>query len=145
MRKEEDRLIQIFRRYITEKEELELTDDAGVIETEAGKLVVSSDMLSRKTHFPVGMSPFQMGRKAVIISLSDIAAMGAKPLGVTVTLSLRKQDEENIPDLAKGINSACSEYKVKLLKGDTKRFEDLIISSTAVSHDPVPVQESLFA
>jgi thiamine-monophosphate kinase len=132
MRKQEDELIQIFRNHITEKEELGLTDDAGVIDVEAGKLVVSSDVMSRKTHFPKGMSPFQMGRKAVIISLSDVASMGAKPLGVTVTFSLRKQDIEKIPDLAKGVNSACSEYGIKLLKGDTKQSYELIISSTAV-------------
>lgn len=132
MRKEEDELIKLFRNYITEKEELGLSDDAGVIRTGAGKLVVSSDMLSRKTHFPPGMSYFQIGRKAVVVSLSDIAAMGAKPLGVTVTFSLREQDKVEIPALARGVNSACIEYGVKLLKGDTKKFDDLIISSTAV-------------
>jgi thiamine-monophosphate kinase len=60
-------------------------DDCAVIDIEKGSggnryLVVTTDTLQASTHFPPGITPFQMGWSAVAVNLSDIAAMGAHPI-----------------------------------------------------------------
>ncbi len=42
----------------------------------------------QKHHFPLQMSFFQMGWKAVTVNVSDIAAMGAKPVGILISLAI---------------------------------------------------------
>ena len=56
-------------------------DDCAVIDIEQGRdgnryLVMTTDALHASTHFPPGITPFQMGWSAVAVNLSDIAAMG---------------------------------------------------------------------
>ena len=57
-------------------------DDCAVIDIDKAKgghkyLVVTTDTVQESTHFPAGISPFQIGWTSVAVNLSDIAAMGA--------------------------------------------------------------------
>ncbi|CAG1019896.1 partial Thiamine-monophosphate kinase, partial [Burkholderiaceae bacterium] len=65
-------------------------DDTSVsVQKGASALLVTTDILIENTHFKRGSgSPFLLGRKALSISLSDIAAMGGQPLFFLVSLSL---------------------------------------------------------
>jgi len=57
-------------------------DDAAAIAIDDKYLVATTDMLIAATHFPKGTTAAQMGLKAVVVNLSDVAAMGAEPLGL---------------------------------------------------------------
>ena len=57
-------------------------DDAAAIDIDGSCLVTTTDMLVASKHFPPRTTPEQMGRRAVVVNLSDLAAMGAEPLGL---------------------------------------------------------------
>ncbi|HSO26396.1 MAG TPA: AIR synthase related protein, partial [Methanobacteriaceae archaeon] len=65
-----------------------LGDDAALIDVDSGYLVSTSDMLLQSTHFPRQMNHRQMGWKIVTVNVSDLAAMGASPLGILISLGL---------------------------------------------------------
>ncbi|MBC9813012.1 thiamine-phosphate kinase [Crocinitomicaceae bacterium CZZ-1] len=111
-------------------------DDAAVIsvsETEA--MVVSTDMLVEGIHFNLMYTPLMhLGYKSVVVNLSDICAMNAKPEQITVSLAFSsKFPLEAIEELYKGIKAACDVYKVDLVGGDTSTsYSGLTISITAI-------------
>ena len=65
-----------------------LSDDAALIDLGDKYLVVTSDLLLESSHLPSDMSPEDMGRKVVTVNVSDLAAMGAKPIGFVLSLGL---------------------------------------------------------
>src|SRR5690606_40871022 len=63
-------------------------DDAAVVAAPDGRVVVATDALVEGVHFRLDWStPTHVGRKAVAVNLADIAAMGAVPMSVVVTLA----------------------------------------------------------
>jgi len=108
-------------------------DDAGIVAIGNKYLVLSSDMLIEKNHFPKEMTYYQKGFKSVTVNLSDIAGMGAYPIGILISLALPKNlciNEFN--DLINGIFEACSFYNSPLIGGDTNEGDELIISGTGI-------------
>ena len=75
-----------------------------------------------------------LGYKSVVVNLSDIFAMNAKPEQITVSLSVSNRFTlEAVDELYSGIKLACEKYKVDLVGGDTTSSEKgLIISVTAI-------------
>jgi thiamine-monophosphate kinase len=106
-------------------------DDTAAVNINKKTLVFTSDIMFESTHFPKGMKPEEMGRKAVIANLSDIASMGAKPLYVLLSLGIPK-NHGKIARLVLGITDACKEYGVVILGGDTKCSKELTISLCAI-------------
>ncbi len=105
-------------------------DDVSALEIGKTKLaVLKTDMLVGKTDIPPGMSMFQAARKAVVMNISDLAAKGAKPLGVLTAVgvppSLSKKDIEQIGE---GLNAGAREYDAYVLGGDTSEANDVVIS-----------------
>jgi thiamine-monophosphate kinase len=79
-------------------------------------------MIGKKTHIPPRMSYFQMGRKAVVVNMSDLAAKGAEPIGMVFSVGLPADIPiENIEEIAKGMGSAAKEYKTCIIGGDTNQ------------------------
>jgi thiamine-monophosphate kinase len=72
-------------------------------------------------HFPDDMFPEDIGFRAVSVAVSDLAAMGARPIGMTVALTLPEADEFWINTFSQGLAQAVSEYKLPLVGGDTTR------------------------
>lgn len=132
----ERRTIKIFEDVYgnCEKAVLTIGDDACVLELDLEHyLVASTDLLSRRTHFPLEMPPKVIGRYAVNACLSDIASMGAEPLGMLFSYGLpRDTDEDFIRGLAEGIKEACQEHGTCVLGGDTKEQGELLITATAL-------------
>ena len=64
------------------------SDDAALIDIGKNYLVTCSDMLMAYTHFPDEMSPYQIGQKVVTVNVSDLAAMGAKAIGILISMGL---------------------------------------------------------
>ena len=111
-------------------------DDAAVISSEGNLLkVVTTDMLVEGVHFDLGYMPLKhLGYKAVIVNLSDVYAMNAKPEQITVSIAVSNRfPVEALEALYDGIKTACKLYQVDLVGGDTtSSTSGLIISITAI-------------
>ncbi|MDI6799173.1 MAG: thiamine-phosphate kinase [Actinomycetota bacterium] len=97
-------------------------DDAAVIEPKKDKYIaMTTDMLIEGVHFDLSfMSPFDLGRKAILVNVSDIAAMAGNPAYALVSLGLTKGcDLEFLNQLYDGLFTAAKEYDLKILGGDT--------------------------
>jgi thiamine-monophosphate kinase len=111
-------------------------DDAAVIATPAGRqLVLTTDLLAEGIHFDLRTASFEdIGYKAAIANLSDIAAMGARPEHVLVALAIPAScTESNILRLYKGLMAACRPYKVSLIGGDTSASSGGLFLSLTVT------------
>ncbi len=107
-------------------------DDCAAFEIEKKYLLVTTDMISQKTHIPKEMTAFQIGWFIVAINLSDIAAKGGIPLGLVLSFGLPKESSETfLKDLAKGANACAIKYDTTIVGGDTKESSDITICGTA--------------
>ncbi|MCA4894632.1 MAG: thiamine-phosphate kinase [Cytophagales bacterium] len=110
-------------------------DDAALIACGEEYLLVTTDMLLESVHFDLSYMPLQhLGYKAVVANVSDIAAMNGKPGQITVALAFSNRFSlEAIDSVYDGIRSACENYKVDLVGGDTSASASgLVISITAL-------------
>jgi len=116
---------EIINRYFTHPSPnavLGVGDDAALVKIARGKeLVVSTDMLVCGTHFLPDVDPGKLGYKSLAVNLSDMAAMGATPRWVTLSLALPEADEKWIKPFAKGFMDLARAQKVDLIGGDTTR------------------------
>jgi len=105
-------------------------DDASAVDLGNGRLgVIKTDMLVGKTDVPPEMSLWQAARKAVVMNISDLAAKGAKPVALMVSLGVpRHFTEKDIEEIANGLNAGAREYGAYILGGDTSEACDLIIN-----------------
>jgi len=97
--------------------------------------VVSTDMLVEGIHFDMMYTPLKhLGYKSVVVNLSDIYAMNARPGQVTVSIALsNRYSVEALEELYAGIKQACDFYGVDLVGGDTTSSpRGLVISVTAI-------------
>lgn len=114
-------------------------DDAAVIYPTGGDfLLLSSDMLVEGVHFIYGkISPFQLGHKAIAVSLSDIAAMGGIPRHVLVSMAIPpKVTVAEVVDIYSGMKTILSRYSVNLVGGDTVFSPVLTIDVTVLGESP---------
>ncbi len=108
-------------------------DDCAVIDAIDRYLVATTDMLHQKTDFPDIMNPWQMGWMAVAVNLSDIAAMGAEPVGVLIAAGLPPEvDLYFIDELFSGFADCAAFYGTRILGGDTDSHQELTITGTAL-------------
>ncbi len=110
-------------------------DDAAVLDFKDKKVVVSTDMLIEGVHFDLAYMPLKhLGYKSVVVNLSDICAMNARPTHITVSVAVSNRFPlEALDELFAGITLAANEYKVDVIGGDTTSSQKgLIISITAL-------------
>lgn len=101
---------------------LSVGDDAALLSLPAGEqLVVSSDTLVSGRHFFADADAFDIGHKALAVNLSDLAAMAAKPLAFTLSLTLPEFDGEWLAGFAEGMRTLAQQYSIALVGGDTTR------------------------
>src|SRR5258708_21619959 len=82
---------------------LGIGDDAAIVTVPANhELVITTDTLISGVHFPVNTSAYDIGFKALAVNLSDLAAMGAAPAWVTLTLSLPDANETWLKEFSEG-------------------------------------------
>jgi thiamine-monophosphate kinase len=82
---------------------------------------VSSDMLVEGRHFFVNADPFALGHKCLAVNLSDLAAMGAKPVAFTLALSLPEARTEWLAPFSKGLLALADQHGCELIGGDTTK------------------------
>lgn len=110
-------------------------DDAAVLDFKDKKAVVSTDLLIEGVHFDLAYMPLRhLGYKSVVVNLSDIYAMNAKPTQITVSVAVSNRFPlEALEELFDGIALAAKEYNVDVIGGDTTSSQKgLIISITAI-------------
>lgn len=107
-------------------------DDAALL-SKAGFEVITIDTLCEGTHFHTGTAPALIGQKCVNVSLSDCAAMGAKPKAVLVSLGVPAGTSSQwIKALYRGIEKALNRFGVDLIGGDTVRSRQIVVSSVGI-------------
>ena len=110
-------------------------DDAAILDYDNKQIVVTTDLLTEGIHFNLMYVPLKhLGYKAVIVNLSDVYAMNAKPKQITVSIAISsKFSVEAVEELYSGIYLACEKYGVDLIGGDTtSSLTGLTISITAL-------------
>lgn len=93
-------------------------DDAAVL---PGETVWTLDVLVEGEHFDDRLSPVDVGFKAVAVSVSDAAAMGARPTWLLLGLSVPARDDAFVDGVTEGVALACARFGVQLVGGDTTR------------------------
>ncbi|WP_375495984.1 thiamine-phosphate kinase [uncultured Nostoc sp.] len=109
-------------------------DDAAVLETAPGKsLVVTTDVLVDGVHFSnLTTSPEDAGWRAAAANLSDLAAMGASPLGITVGLGLPGELRVSwVERLYEGMTECLQKYNTPIVGGDVVRSPVTTLAITA--------------
>ena len=135
----EQEILKAIRKIIPDSKRY-LFDDAAIIEKD---LIVTTDTLVENTHFVQtprrGISttktstPEEIGWKAMAVNLSDIAAMGGKPLYALVSLSLTKNIKIKwVEDLYKGLISCAKKYKTQIIGGNLTRSKEINITITII-------------
>jgi thiamine-monophosphate kinase len=108
-------------------------DDAAVLVPPAGGLLVTTDLLTDGTDFHLSeVGPRRVGRKAMAVNLSDIAAMGGIPTAAVVSVALPRGFPRAAADeLYLGLRGAADQFAVAIVGGDTNSWDGgLVISVT---------------
>ncbi|MFI3328399.1 MAG: thiamine-phosphate kinase [Rikenellaceae bacterium] len=116
-------------------------DDCAVLPLTGGDtLVFTTDMLVEDVHFlREATSPYDLGRKSLAVNLSDVAAMGAKPIATLSSISVPKElMGEWLNDFMRGYRDLSAEHSVALIGGDTtgSKSGKFTINVTAIGRCP---------
>jgi len=110
-------------------------DDTAVLASPGSDLLVTTDMLLDGSCFElVSAGPLRVGRKAMAVNLSDIAAMAGRPIAAFVSVGLPRHGGQEIAEsLYRGTRSAADEFETAIAGGDTNSWDGpLVISVTLV-------------
>lgn len=97
-------------------------DDAAILSVPEGcELVTSIDTLVEGVHFPDDAFPEDIGYRCVAVAASDLAAMGARPLAMTLSLTVPEAEDLWLHAFSEGIGQASTALRLPLVGGDTTR------------------------
>lgn len=107
-------------------------DDAAIVSADDGRVVVSTDVLVEGRHFRRDWSSgADVGWRAAMQNLADIAAMGAWPTSLVVALVLPPSlPVEWVVDFARGLHEACEPYGVGVVGGDLSAGDAVVVTVT---------------
>ena len=111
-----------------------LGDDAAAVDFGAAT-VITSDSIADQVHFDATIHDLKnIGHKAIAVSLSDIAAMGGRPIALTIDFFLpRDLDFNQLKNLFTSMAATASRFETQIVAGDTNRWDNpLVISTTAM-------------
>ena len=111
-------------------------DDCAILPISGGQsLCYTADLLCEGVHFlRHAASPYEVGRKSVAVNLSDVAAMGARPIATLLSIALPKDAANQwAEEFMRGYHSMSAEFGVALIGGDTTRsLHEITINVTAI-------------
>lgn len=132
-------------KYIIANSKKITPDDTAVTPFLDLNLISTCDLLIQSRHFPKNMSYFDMGFKAVTVNVSDLAAMGAEPLGFLLSIAIPKDLEvDSFKQIIDGVFKACDYYSIPLIGGDTNEASEIIISGTALGTCDKPLMKNTY-
>jgi thiamine-monophosphate kinase len=139
----ERRMISRIRRAFGEKRAdvlLGIGDDAALVRGPQ-RLLLTTDILVEGEDFRLADHPPRLlGRKALNVNLSDIAAMGGRPLHALVGMALPGDVEESwLRQFMAGFRSAAREAGVALVGGDLSQADEIMIAVTVTGESKHPV------
>jgi thiamine-monophosphate kinase len=113
-------------------------DDAAVLRPRPGEdLVATVDAVVEGVHFDARHAPSDVGWKALAVNLSDLAAMGARPLHAVVALGLPAGTEAAVvAGIARGLGACARAHRVAIVGGNVSRARDLSVTVTALGAVP---------
>jgi thiamine-monophosphate kinase len=133
---------EIIKRYLTldsnkRKDVIKgIGDDCALVKLPRGqRLAMSMDTLIGDVHFMADSNAADIAHKAVAVNLSDLAAAGAEPAWLTLSLSLPEYNETWLKDFSKGLKRIIEFFGVQIIGGDTCRGP---LSITIQAHGFVP-------
>ena len=133
---------ELIARYFTPKPRpdsrtaLGVGDDCALLTPAPGmQLAISTDMLVENRHFFAGADPKALGHKCLAVNLSDLAAMGAQPIGFTLAFALPEANEAWLAAFAQGLLGLADLHGCELIGGDTTKGP-LTISITVFGEVP---------
>jgi thiamine-monophosphate kinase len=133
---------ELIRRFFSAKSRprddvvLGIGDDAAVLHVPDGmRLVATVDTLVEGVHFPAALPAEAIGHRALAVSLSDLAAMGAVPAWALLALTLPEENEKWLTDFARGFFALANRYGMALVGGNVARGP---LSITVTVHGLVP-------
>ena len=128
-------LVKYFKRSPLQINQLH-SSDSELIQlkvSEGSILAITTDSIVEEIGLGLYDDPYLMGWMIVMANLSDLAAVGADPLGILISEILPNNFDDNFQTkLQKGISDACDESKTFVLGGDTNFGDKPILNGTAV-------------
>ena len=129
----EDELVATLRRLLSEEApgvRVGPGDDAAVVDVGGQTAVLTADMLVEGVHFDRStISPRDLGYKAIVVNVSDVAAMGGSPRYGLVSLGLPSDvDAAWVVELYGGVRDAAAEYALAVVGGDTSRADRVVVA-----------------
>jgi thiamine-monophosphate kinase len=122
MLSEFDLIKQYFVRNRASRATLGIGDDCALLTPAPGmQMAISSDMLVEGRHFFAGADPRLLGHKCLAVNLSDLAAMGARPVGFTLALALPRADPAWLAEFSAGLFALADRFDCELVGGDTTK------------------------
>jgi len=114
-------------------------DDCALFGVTPGlQVATSTDLLLEGRHFFSDVDPRSLGHKALAVNLSDLAAIGARPIGCLLGLGLPAIDEAWVKQFADGFYALADQHGCALIGGDTTRSQQGIILSVTVFGEVEP-------
>jgi len=96
-------------------------DCASVNVPENKQLLITTDTLISGVHFPLNTSARDIAYKAVMVNLSDLAAMGARPAWMTLAITLPEIEQRWLHEFSASLTEVLQRYNIALIGGDTTR------------------------
>jgi len=108
-------------------------DDVNAVSLGGGRCaVLKTDMLVWRTDVPAGMTPYQAGRKTVVMNFSDLGAKGVRPQAFLASMGAPSTTPvEWVEEIARGFSDGAREYGGWIIGGDTNEACDIILSGMA--------------
>ena len=116
-------------------------DDCALLEVPSNhQLALSIDTLNSGVHFPDDAHPTDIARRSLAVAVSDLAAMGAKPVAFTLSLCLPVVVERWLQDFSAGLKASAQDYGMTLIGGDTTKGP---LSLAIQVHGVVPEHQAI--
>ena len=116
-------------------------DDCAVVNTTPGvPWLVTTDMLMEGSHFVLAdAGPHRVGRKAMAVNLSDIAAMGGSPVAAVVSVALPRAGTQQLAEqLYHGLRSVADPFGTAIVGGDTNTWDGGLVIAVTLFGEPGP-------
>ncbi len=127
------------RTVVSDRTRLGIGDDAALLNVSAGDgVLVAVDVLMEGVHFDCERAGAEaVGRKALAVNLSDMAAMAARPTATVVGIVLpRRRAEQLGQELTEGLLGIAAEFDVDLIGGDTNTWDGPLVISVTLLGEP---------
>ncbi|MFM9434052.1 thiamine-monophosphate kinase [Janthinobacterium sp. CG_23.3] len=122
MLSEFDLIKQYFARPRAGRATLGIGDDCALLTPAPGmQTAISSDMLVEGRHFFAGADARKLGHKSLAVNLSDLAAMGARPVAFTLALALPAAERDWLAGFSDGLFALADAFDCELIGGDTTK------------------------